>query len=65
MALTAIFFYQEISQPDEQINLANAALYALRKNIPTSTAGTSTQIQWQLVQELLPAKVYPADYPEP
>lgn len=56
------FFYQEISQPDEQINLANAALYIAQEEYPDldpaeylnalDTMGTE-------VQERLPAQQYP------
>jgi regulator of sirC expression with transglutaminase-like and TPR domain len=56
------YFYQEISQPDEQINLANAALYIAQEEYPDLDPAeylNSLDTMAAEVQELLPAQKYP------
>ena len=62
------YFYQEISQADEQINLATAALYIAQEEYPDldpSEYLNALDTMASDVQERLPAPtVSPANYPE-
>ncbi len=56
------YFYQEISQPDEQINLATAALYIAQEEYPDldpSEYLNALDTMASDVQERLPAQPYP------
>ena len=56
------YFYQEISQPDEQINLANAALYIAQEEYPDLDPAkylNALDTMAAEVQDQLPAQKYP------
>ena len=56
------YFYQEISQPDEQINLANAALYIAQEQYPDLNPAeylNALDTMAAEVQERMPAQKYP------
>ena len=56
------YFYQEISQPDEQINLANAALYIAQEEYPDLDPAeylNALDTMAAEVQERMPAQKYP------
>lgn len=58
----AAVFYQEISQPEEQINLANAALYIAQEEYPDLDLAeylNALDTMAAEVQERLPAQQYP------
>ena len=56
------FFYQEISQPDEQINLASSALYIAQEEYPDLDPGeylNALDTMAAEIQQRLPAEPYP------